>query len=231
VWAEFFGLDPSDLSVPGPRVVTDAPGLTGYRGIFLLRIRDACIIGPPRELVPRVTEMTTGVAPDDLFTRSKATELAGQQAGLVLGPSWHGYLDAGMFVEPDTSGARRLGDADTDAIEAMRGAVDPAEWAEGGMDLPLPDVVWGVFDEQRLVAIGKMTDFAGRPANVGIVTRPDARGRGLATRLVGAMVADALATTDVVRYRALETNTGSLRVAARLGFVGYGANIAVRLRE
>ena len=76
-----------------------------------------------------------------------------------------------------------------------------------------------------------MSDFDGHPADVGLVTHPAHRGRGHGTRLAGAMITDALERTGVVRYRALFTNAASLAIAARLGFVGDGANIAVRLRE
>jgi hypothetical protein len=38
----------------------------------------------------------------------------------------------------------------------------------------------------------------------------------------------ALREVDVVRYRALLTNTHSLRVAQRLGFEAHGANVAIR---
>jgi hypothetical protein len=43
------------------------------------------------------------------------------------------------------------------------------------------------------------------------------------------MCAAARPDIPLLRYRALTTNTPSLRVARRLGFVGHGANIAVRL--
>jgi predicted GNAT family acetyltransferase len=73
-----------------------------------------------------------------------------------------------------------------------------------------------------------MTDFDGAPADVGPVTRPDARGKGLATAVAASMCAAAAPDIPLLRYRALATNT-SLRVARRLGFVGHGGNIAVRL--
>jgi hypothetical protein len=44
------------------------------------------------------------------------------------------------------------------------------------------------------------------------------------------MIADALRTIPVIRYRALFSNTASIRVADRLGFAADGGNIAVRLR-
>jgi hypothetical protein len=43
------------------------------------------------------------------------------------------------------------------------------------------------------------------------------------------MVSDALPAVEIVRYRALMTNTASLRVAQSLGFEGRGQNYRVRL--
>ena len=74
-----------------------------------------------------------------------------------------------------------------------------------------------------------MTDYDGVPAVVGLVTRPDARGNGLATAVAASMGAAARPDIPLLRDRALTTNTASLRLARRLGFVRHGANIAVRL--
>jgi hypothetical protein len=53
---------------------------------------------------------------------------------------------------------------------------------------------------------------------------------GFAGRLAGAMVADASSAIDVVRYRALATNTASLAIAHRLGFRAFGQNFRARRR-
>ena len=80
------------------------------------------------------------------------------------------------------------------------------------------------------LAAGNMTDFAGTPTDVGLVTHPEHRGRGLASRVAGTMLAWAAGEGhELARYRALTTNAASLRVAAKLGFTPLGANVAVRL--
>ena len=73
-----------------------------------------------------------------------------------------------------------------------------------------------------------MTDWRGLPADVVVLTRPDARRRGLAGRVAPTMIADALPEAIVVRYRALVTNLASLAVARRLGFEPYGQNYRAR---
>jgi RimJ/RimL family protein N-acetyltransferase len=77
--------------------------------------------------------------------------------------------------------------------------------------------------------MGNMTDFAGAPADVGLATLPGARGRGHATALAADMLAACFVDVEVAIYRALVTNEASLAVARRLGFEGYGENVAIRL--
>jgi predicted GNAT family acetyltransferase len=76
-----------------------------------------------------------------------------------------------------------------------------------------------------------MTPYRGLPADVGLVTHPEARGRGFARRLAAMMVSDALPHVEIVRYRALLTNAASLRIAESLGFVPRGQNFVVRLSD
>ena len=230
-WSRFFGLDARDLRRAGVRVVSDAPGLPGYRGVFLLRLDDGCTIGAPGDVAGRVRSRADAADVDTVFTRDGARALVAEDAALVLGPSIHAYVDPRGVVEQPPCDARPLGPSDDDVLARLHAAVDDDEWGEGGFarQAPYAEVVWGAFEDGDLVAAGNLTDFDGRPADVGIVTRPDSRGRGLASRLVSMMVADALRTVPVVRYRALESNAASRRVAAKLGFVPDGANIAVRL--
>ena len=80
------------------------------------------------------------------------------------------------------------------------------------------------------MAAGNMTEFRSMPADVGVITHPGFRGRGLARRLVSYMTAEQLPAVGVVRYRALQTNLPSLAIASSLGFVGRGENLAIRLK-
>jgi GNAT superfamily N-acetyltransferase len=215
-WAQMFG--PVDFRAPGVRVVVDPPGLPKNR-IILLRLGEGCTIGVPAGISVDVS----GLSADDVFHLEVARRFAD---GLALGPSYHHYADASTFVPQERCDARRVGDAD-----GFRELIDPDEWSEAGFHEEEQDVWYGCFDDGERVAMGNMTDFAGRPADVGLVTRPDARGKGYATRLAGAMVADALEVIEVVRYRALFTNVASLAVARKLGFVNDGSNIVVRLLD
>ncbi len=228
-WADVFGVAPGELLGAGTRVIADPPGLADYRGLYVLRLGDGCTISAAADIARHVLEGAQNREPDEVFRPEAVRALAGADAGLVLGPSIHAYVDAAAFIHPGPCDARRLGPTDANAIETLRLSVHPDEWAEGGF-VHAADDLWGIFEDGVLVAAGNMTDFAGQPADVGLLTRPDARGRGLATQLAGSMTAHALETIPVIRYRALESNLASRSVARRLGFADHRANIAVRLR-
>ena len=193
--ADAFGIDVDALHQPGLSIVTDAPMLDGYRGVYVLRLGDTVLVGAPSG----------------------------------LGPSWHGYLHRDDFA-PGAAEGRRVTDGDAAAIAALEASVGTDAFHEGGFGHdPFPEVAWLIEDDHGIAALGNMTDFAGAAADVGLVTRPDARRRGLATRLATAMLAACFASgVEVARYRALTTNAASLAVATKLGFAGYGENVAVR---
>lgn len=226
-WAEAFAISVDDLRSPGVRVVVDPRGLRGYPGCYLLRIHGACVVTAHLALDDWARAAVRGATADQAFDAAALAARAAEDGGRLLGPSWHGYLLHRDVRSPGDDRIRRLGDRDAGAIDELRARVGEEDWAEGGF-VPLPAVVWGIEDGHGLAAAGKMSDYDGSPADVGLVTRPDARGRGLATAVAATMCDAAPRDAAVLRYRALTTNAASLAVARRLGFVGHGANIAVR---
>lgn len=225
-WSGALGIERDALHRPGVHVVGDAPGLSHDR-TFLLRIEDTCVVAVPAGRRAAVEEMVDGRSADEVFDRGFAGR-CGPRGGPVLGPSWHGYVDRPSFRSvPRSVPVRRVAGSEADAIERLRSAVAPDEWSEGGF-VPLPDATWGSFDGAELVALGNMTAWNAARSDVGLVTHPAHRGRGLAAAVASTMIGETLERTTVVRYRALVTNMASLRVAERLGFIGYGQNIVVR---
>jgi len=146
----------------------------------------------------------------------------------TLGPSRHHYLERGDAFAPDPE-VRPV--TAIDDVAALRAAVGDDDWHEGGFgDELADDDRWWVLGDG--LAAGNMTDVPGvGPTDVGLVTHPDARGRGLAERVARHMLWWAFTEQghELARYRALTTNTASLRVAEKLGFSSFGTNVAVRL--
>jgi GNAT superfamily N-acetyltransferase len=199
--------------------------------VLAARVDAGTLVYCPDRLRNRARRVLAEADPQTSFSAALCARIAGANESEVRGPAWHGFVDGACFVpRSDAAGDRRApGDP---LLDTLRTACGDDAWAEGGFlheSLAVDGVLYGIEEDGRLVAAGNMTPYRDLPADVGLVTRPDARSRGMAKRLAAKMVSDALPRVDVVRYRALLTNTASLRVAESLGFRGRGQNYAVRL--
>ena len=226
-WAEALGCDLRLLGEPGAHLVPGGARLRGRNAVYMADVRAAVLVYCPGWLRPRAAAVLADTPPGHLFTPGACAKIAGVDEVQVLGPSWHGFTDAGHFA-PALPGAGRRLDRDDPLLAGLREACGEAEWAEGGFADP-DGVMYGIEEDGRLAAAGNLTMFRGHPADVGLLTHPAFRGRGLAKQIAVQMIQDALPAAGVIRYRALVTNSPSLAVARSLGFAGYGQNLIARL--
>jgi GNAT superfamily N-acetyltransferase len=230
-WGELLGCSPDLFHAPGAHLVPGGEELAGRERVLMFRVDVATLVYCPERLRGRAASLIAETPPDDAFGVALCARIADVTESEVHGPAWHGFVDRARFVPAGGGDGRRL-DRHDPLFDELRRACGDDDWSEGGFfeeATAFDDVRYAIEEEGRLVAAGNMTAYRGRPADVGLVTRPDARGKGLAKRLAVKMVSDALPTVEIVRYRALTTNTASLRVARSLGFEGRGQNYRVRL--
>ena len=228
-WCAALGCHRDLLRRPGVHLVPGGDSMAGYRHVYLARLEAAVLVYCPPELVERAGGVITGSSPDEIFTPAGASALGGGRTTGILGPSRHAFLDREHFHPTAHPMGLRL-EPDDPGFALLREACGEEEWGEAGFGKrPGKDPVYGIRQGGILVAAGNMTPYRQRPADVGILTHPAHRDRGLARSLVSLMVAEALPTAGVVRYRALVANVASLSVAAALGFVPHGENLVARL--
>jgi acetyltransferase (GNAT) family protein len=226
-WAEALGCDRQLLAEPGWHMVPGGAGLRDRNAVYMAGMRAAVLVYCPGRLRPRAAAVLASTPPGHLFTAGTCATIAGVDEAQVFGPSWHGFTDAGHFT-PAVPGVGRRLDRDDRLLAGLRQACREAAWAEGGFADP-GGVLYGIEQDGRLAAAGNLTPFRGYPADVGLLTHPAARGRGLAKQIAVQMIGDALPAAGVIRYRALVTNSPSLAIARSLGFAGYGQNLIARL--
>ncbi len=89
-------------------------------------------------------------------------------------------------------------------------------------------MLFGCFHGPLLVAAGTCRSGDEGVLDIGILTHPVYRGHGYGRAVVSAMTAYGLAHGRVMRYRTLQANVPSLRIARALGYQEYGLTIAVR---
>ena len=227
-WAEMLGCDKGLLRSPGIHVVRGGPGFAGYNAIYIARVDDAVLAHCPEHLRTVARQVLEGCEADEAFTSRTLERIAGDRLKVILGPSSHSFLDRHHFTPAPLEGQRVP--ADDARFAALRRECGEQEWAEAGFNFDR-GVVYTLERNGKVVAAGNLTPFRTQFADIGLITHPDHRGRGIAKRLASRMIADALPAAGVVRYRALSANAPSIAVARSLGFVARGENLVARLRE
>jgi GNAT superfamily N-acetyltransferase len=228
-WSRFLGLPDGQLRPAAPRVVVHAE-LGGYAGMYAQSFGAAPVVSLPAWAVggygPAAAEAVSAGLMDDQRWRGVFGDLLER----VIGPAEIRYADAGTLRPASRDGGVRLLDAaDGPALERLRDACETTAWEHGGSELGVHPVA-GLFAEDELAAVAGYEVWDGSIAHISVVTHPAHRGRGMGAGVVQHVARAALGAGLVPQYRTLASNTPSLRIAERLGFVPYAQSLAVRLR-
>jgi GNAT superfamily N-acetyltransferase len=157
-------------------------------------------------------------------------DVLGDDVDRIIRPAFLGYVDGATFRALAPNTARPLGASDAAHVAELRAACGAVEWEHGGSELGQNPAA-GVYMSERLVALAGYEVWGGGMAHVSVISHPRYRGKGYAGAVVSTLTATVLAQGLVPQYRTLESNTPSMHVAHRLGFVRYGVSMAVRLRQ
>ncbi|HEX5440590.1 MAG TPA: GNAT family N-acetyltransferase [Ktedonobacterales bacterium] len=228
-WASFLGCAPERLETPGTWVGphSDA-GLADYRGVYLLRRGESCVVSVPAPLLAMVTEQLAGLPATSSFDSARLQRLFGDAIERFVGPAWQGFLRADDFRPVARPNVRQLTAADAPALRRLEDACGEQEWEHSGIG-GAEQVTFGAFAGDRLVAAGMGEPLAATLLHIGIITHPDERGQGHGRAVVSAISAYALGVGLVPRYQTLAANTPSVAIARALGFTHYATTLAVRL--
>ncbi|MDO5534460.1 MAG: GNAT family N-acetyltransferase [Propionibacteriaceae bacterium] len=213
-WSRRFG-----VPVPGLHPVTVSGSGRHDDAALVLLLGDHAYVDAPLAHLDALAPLALAHAPATLLDAATWAPVA---TGTVLGPADHFWADHETALPAN---AEPLDPADR---MVLAGAVDDAEWHEAGFDRD-PHACFGIVEDGRLVAASVLTSLWGWPVDVGVLVAPDARGRGLGTRVAGAALAAGVGLSGFAAFRAARDNIASRRVAARLGLEAYGANLAVPL--
>ena len=229
-WASDLGCARADLRPPSTRVIPHAEALADYHGVVMLLIGGAPVVSLPRHLYPTLRASAAQWSAADILSRGFLRHELGEVVEQIIGPAFIGYADSGTFRPLVPNAAHLLAASDAEPVAALQAACAAVEWTHGGSELGQHPAA-GVYINERLVALAGYEVWSGGIAQISVITHPRHRGQGYAGAVVSILTETALAQGLVPQYRTLESNTPSMQVARKLGFVRYGVSMAVRLRQ
>ncbi len=225
-WAAALGCDVTDFQHDRTLVAPHGAALSDYPGVFALARHGACIISTPHARVAPAMALVAGQPPRAAFARDILRQAFAPKGSTVIGPAWLGYADCTDIQAADNRDTCPLTRQDA-ALRALEAACDPVDWEHSGIDAS-HGLLFGCFRGPVLVAAGTCRPGDEGVLDIGVVAHPAYRGRGYGHAVVGAMTAYGLTHGHVMRYRTLQANVPSLRIARALGYRSYGLTIAVR---
>jgi GNAT superfamily N-acetyltransferase len=227
-WSRTLGVDAAHFHAVGVHVFANPPQRATWQGIYVLAFeKSACVFAPP-ELLETISAVIGDAEIDALVEPETWQKMAELTLRSALGPVVHHYLDDPDGL-PELASGRRINPGDTDAIAELRKTVPAQEWAAAGFT-DQPAVLFGIFDGDRMMAAANLTSGPDAATDIGIVLRPEARGKGYGVQLAATAARQAIVMHGIARFRILATSQPTMAIAATLGFEAYGRNLTAYLR-
>jgi GNAT superfamily N-acetyltransferase len=130
-----------------------------------------------------------------------------------------------------TATVRRIAAADAGAVVGLSENIRwVAAMLGGPAALARSELAWGAFDQGWLVSVAVPFYLGEHYEDLGVVTEQAFRRRGLSTACAAAVAADVRARGRRATWTTSPDNTGSLSVAARLGFRPVRKDVLYLLR-
>lgn len=228
-WSRTMDVPIDELHAAGIRVYPNPPERDQWRGIYVLAFDQAVSVFAPVDHLDKVNTAVAGLEAMTLLDPQAWRTTLGESVRAAFGPVAHYYLDRADDLKA-VAGGRRINPDDAGALNDLNRAVPSAEWTAAGFS-GHPAVLFGLFEDGRLLAAANLTSGPDVATDIGVLTHPDARGRGLAVQVAAAAALQAIALHGIARFRVLTTSPGRPTIADRLGFERYGHNLSARLRN
>ncbi len=211
-----------DAPASGEAIVVVDPSLAENRSVSLLRVEGGPVVLSLSPARARELALSNGSRVDDAGLAARL-----DRAGIALTDPDHLFyltLDAQDAIRDEVSGGgtRQLKADDAAAFEEFTAAAPDDDLDEAFVELD-HWLVFGSFVADTLVSAASMYPWNGTQlADLGVITLPEFRGRGLGRATVRAMSATALARGYEPQYRCQLDNSASIALARAAGFTLFG---------
>lgn len=225
-WASYLGVAGSEWASRGVSVRAHV-GLAGFRGAWCFRHSERTVFSVPPGWVRHVTTMLASCDDDALMDEDCLRKIFGADFERTIGPAFQGCLDPNRFRNFPNSNIELVRAQHRAAFDNFRRAFDDPDWEASA--LSKTEEMAAYFAGAKIVAVASYRAWSRDAGDPCVLTHPDYRNRGYATRAAAAVVARALGRGKTLLYQTLESNTAAVRVATKLGYEQYARHIAVRL--
>jgi GNAT superfamily N-acetyltransferase len=223
-WALQLGVNPETFETDGVTLVT-RPASDGSEYVHFLRRKGCLVVASSPALAPVVGELAAGHEADSIFDIAQIACGLDRHIARLVGPTYLGYVDALDDGDPAEPTARVLRVSDAGQLGRLRSAVTVQEWEHGGLDERQP--MAGVVVDAELVSAAGYEIWGDGIAHVGVVTAPQARGRGYGVQCVTAITRHAVARGLVAQYQTLYSNAAAMAIGRTVGYIDYASRIYV----
>ncbi|MER6977736.1 GNAT family N-acetyltransferase [Streptomyces carpinensis] len=229
LWEELAGVPVSFAPTGGVNVVVSPESRicpVGWVGVVALG-GSAIVTAPSEGDAVIVREALKGLPAHDVVDGVLIPQVL--PVARVLGPATLAYVSLESF-RPARADALTVMELPASRPELRR--LDQAAGDEDAGEAALDEITSPAFvirEEGRVIAAAGYRTWPSRTAHIGVLTAPEARGRGLARVTGSAAVAHALAAGLLPQWRARPP--ASRRVAAALGFEEFGSQLSVELAQ
>jgi GNAT superfamily N-acetyltransferase len=119
---------------------------------------------------------------------------------------------------------------DANILSVINGRIVPAFSWENSVFLE-NGFGYAAFDHERYCGVAFSAAVSSEEIDIGVEVDPDYRGRGIATELVRSMCSEIILQGKRPVWAHAEQNTGSMRTAARCGFIRKKVNSTICLKK
>lgn len=206
----------------GAATVLVDSALSAHRSVSLLRVEGGPTILSLSPARANEFELSDGECIDRVDLSDRL-----ERAGVTLNdPDYLFYVTLNEQValrdEPRGGGTRELTNDDIAAFAAFVAETPDDDLDEAFVELE-HWLVFGAFENGKLVSVASMYPWGGTQlADLGVITLPGFRGRGLGRTTVRAISAAALARGYEPQYRCQLDNADSVSLARSAGFALFG---------
>ncbi|MCK4260448.1 MAG: GNAT family N-acetyltransferase [Halanaerobiales bacterium] len=221
-WANRYNCNPEDIA-QGRTIVNSIDHLEGSKKVYISYLDDCSLVAVDPLYLNKVKSLIEESSISRAILVGDLKEFFGKDNVFIFTPGYVTYLIPENFslgTLDKKFNIRQLDKKDNQYLEILNGACTKRELEYAFVEIDHP-VIFGCFYEDQLVAVASFIFWGDHIVDIGVLTHPEYRGKGLGKTVVGALCKWGIDNDKILQYRFEITNIGSGKIAESLGFTKY----------